>query len=159
MNETAPRPWLELRVPPAVLVLLTGALMWGVAQWAPLLNLDDGLRRILYRALTLAGAGLIITGVVTFRRARTTVHPSRPEKASALVSGGIYRFTRNPMYLGMVVLLLGWAVFLRSGWSLPMIAAFIAWMNRYQINAEERALHSQFGAAYETYKNQVRRWI
>ena len=79
MNATDPRPWLELRVPPAVLVLLTGALMWGIAQWTPLLNLDDGLRRILYRALTLVGAGLIITGVVTFRRARTTVHPGDEE--------------------------------------------------------------------------------
>jgi protein-S-isoprenylcysteine O-methyltransferase Ste14 len=159
MNATDRRSWLELRVPPAVLFLLCAALMWTVSRWAPLTPLDDGPRRIACWTLALLGAGLITTGVITFRRARTTVHPSRPEEATALVSGGIYRFTRNPMYLGMLVLLLGWAVFLHSAWSLPVIAAFVAWMNRYQISAEERALQSQFGAAYETYKRQVRRWL
>lgn len=150
---------LELKIPPVALGLLLGALM-GVAAW-----ITPGLRFALPAgrliALGLAGAGVIIAilGVVSFRRAKTTVNPLNPEAASALVVSGIYRLTRNPMYLGMLLVLLGWGVFLANALALPGALAFIPLMNRLQIGPEERFLAARFGPAFTAYQSAVRRWL
>jgi protein-S-isoprenylcysteine O-methyltransferase Ste14 len=105
------------------------------------------------------GLAVSLAGVIEFRRARTTVHPLRPERASALVSGGIYRFTRNPMYVGMLTTLLGWAAWLAAPWALLGPVAFVAFIGRFQIAPEERVLQRLFGADYEAYTRRVRRWL
>jgi len=112
-------------------------------------------------AIVLVAAGLAvgIAGVVSFRRARTTINPTKPTTTSALVSGGIYRLTRNPMYLGLALYLLGWAALLSNILALLFVPLFVCYINRFQINPEERALLALFGGEYTAYKKAVRRWL
>ena len=76
-----------------------------------------------------------------------------------MVSTGIYRVTRNPMYLGLSLVLVAWAVFLSSAWALLGVAAFVLYMDRLQIAPEERALSKLFGSEYTAYRAKVRRWL
>ena len=117
------------------------------------------MRRTLAGALALVGVGLDLTGVAAFVRARTTVNPLRPARASTLVIAGAYRFTRNPMYLGMALLLAGWAVLLGSWVSVMAPVVFVAFITRFQIVPEERAMAERFGLDYRAYCQRVRRWL
>ncbi len=108
-----------------------------------------------------ASRGLLVAlaGVREFRRARTTLHPQQPEAASSVVRSGIYARSRNPMYLGMLLVLVAWGAWLANLASLALAAAFVPYLNRFQIEPEERAMARNFGAAYEEYRRQVRRWL
>ncbi len=105
------------------------------------------------------GVAVAIAGVIEFRRASTTVDPMHPGRASALVSSGIYRVTRNPMYLGFALILVGWIVALRCLPALPIVAVFVLYLDRVQIPPEEAALRESFGAAFDAYASHVRRWL
>ncbi len=150
---------LELKIPPVVVVLIAGALMWSFARTVPVLPVAFAGRTALAAIIGLAGIALGIAGVMIFRRMQTTVHPSEPDKASAVVADGVYRFSRNPMYLGLALILTGWAVFLGDVANVVLIGLFVAYMNRFQIRPEERALEAKFDAAYANYKSSVRRWL
>lgn len=150
---------LELRLPPLALVLLTAALM-GLLSWAsPSLGWHWACGPVVALGLALAGGTIVILGVSAFRQARTTVNPTRPQAAAALVRGGIFRVSRNPMYLGFLMVLLAWAVFLENGLALALAPLFVGYMNRFQIGPEERALAALFGEAFTAYRREVRRWI
>src|SRR5262249_3498807 len=110
-------------------------------------------------ALALIGLGFSVAGVTAFRRVRTTINPHKPTAASSLVSGGAYRITRNPMYLGLLLLLLQGAVFLSNPLAVLLVPVFVLYINRLQIDPEERALSSLFGNEYAAYKRSVRRWL
>jgi protein-S-isoprenylcysteine O-methyltransferase Ste14 len=97
--------------------------------------------------------------VVSFRRAKTTVNPMTPDAASSLVVSGIYRYTRNPMYLGFLLILTGWAALLSNMLALAVLPAFVVFMNRFQISPEERVLASLFPVDYAEYRARVRRWL
>jgi len=142
-----------------VVALLAAGAMWGTSRLAPSVELPQSLRMAAAIASALAGVGLSIAGVVSFRFAKTTVNPMKPEKTSALVCSGVYRLTRNPMYLGLALVLVAWAVFLSSAWALLGPLAFVLYMNRFQIAPEERALASMFGVPYAAYRSRVRRWM
>lgn len=148
--------WLELRIPPVLLALLVGVLMWPVRTIAPV-----DLEFTFAAAVAIAGVGvaMAVAGVLEFRRAQTTVDPTDPSRSSSVVSSGIYRYTRNPMYLGFAAVLLGWAVYLSSVGALLGPGAFAIYMTRFQIIPEERILSARFGKRYEEYLLQVRRWI
>jgi protein-S-isoprenylcysteine O-methyltransferase Ste14 len=90
-------------------------------------------------AIAMAGIVIAILGVIALRRAKTTVSPLKPEATSSIVTSGVYGFTRNPMYLGLALALLAWAVFVSSAWALLGPVAFVLYMNRFQIIPEERA--------------------
>jgi protein-S-isoprenylcysteine O-methyltransferase Ste14 len=150
---------LELKIPPPVVAALTAGAMWGISLAAPLLEAPIFIRVVTAGAIVLAGVGFILAGVVSFRRAKTTVNPLRPETASSLVCSGIYRVTRNPMYVGLLIVLVAWAVFLSSAWALLGPLIFLLYMNRFQIAPEERVLSELFGASYSNYKAGVRRWL
>ena len=98
-------------------------------------------------------------GVIEFRRAKTTVDPTKPDSASSLVRTGIYRRTRNPMYLGFLLILTGCAAALANLTSFLILPAFVVYMNRFQIKPEERALASIFGDDFKAYYSEARRWI
>lgn len=151
--------WLETRIPPPVVMLIGALLTWGIRRIWPEMGVFIPGRRAIYWTLLVAGLLVAVAGVWEFRRSRTTVNPMRPASASSLVTSGIYRFTRNPMYVGDVLILLAVAVFFSNPLGLAGVALFIAWMNLLQIPAEERALRERFGAAYEAYCARVRRWI
>jgi protein-S-isoprenylcysteine O-methyltransferase Ste14 len=150
---------LELRIPPMLVAAMAGLAIWLTDRYAPVLQFDFAARREVATAIALAGCAVAIAGVVSFRRARTTMNPLRPDGASTLVIAGIYRFTRNPMYLGVSLCLFGWALYLGSAMALVWPLVFVAYMNRFQIAPEEIALSARFGAAFETYCARVRRWI
>ena len=151
--------WLELKIPPPIVGLLIAALMWLIARHSPQLAMPDWLRQAI--ALTLVASGLVLdlSGALDFRRARTTVNPLATGKTSAIVATGVYRITRNPMYLGMLAMLMGVAVFLAAPLALLGPVAFVAYITRFQILPEERALTGKFGEPYLSYCRQVRRWL
>jgi protein-S-isoprenylcysteine O-methyltransferase Ste14 len=134
--------------------------MWLVACSAPALALTRWPAREI-AAVCVAAAGLVvgIAGVISFRRARTTVSPITPEMASSLVVSGLYRRTRNPMYLGMLLVLSAWALFLSNPIACVFLPAFILYLNKFQIEPEEAALASLFGPEFTAYKTTVRRWL
>jgi protein-S-isoprenylcysteine O-methyltransferase Ste14 len=151
--------FLELKIPPVALSLLLGALMWLAARTTPTLAFTVPAGWII--ALMLAGTGVVVAllGVVSFRRAKTTVNPLDPAAASALVASGIYRVTRNPMYLGLLLVLLGWALFLGNVLPFAFPVAYVPLMNRLQIIPEEKALAALFGSGFADYRSKVRRWL
>jgi len=150
---------LELKVPPPVVTAAIAAAMASLAFVLPAADLALPQRPVL--AALFAGAGVLVaaTGVAGFFRQRTTVNPHTPERSSALVTTGIYRYTRNPMYLGLLLVLIGWAVWLANAASLPLLPVFILYLNRYQIEPEERVLGARFGQAFTDYRGRVRRWL
>jgi protein-S-isoprenylcysteine O-methyltransferase Ste14 len=150
---------LELKVPPPAVAVATAALMWLASRSSPTLAFVFPAGDLL--AVGLAAFGLIvaISGVVTFRRARTTLNPTKPEASSSLVSWGIYKITRNPMYLGLLLVLTAWAVFLSNWLAVLFLPVFVVYINRFQIVPEEQALTSLFAHEFVTYRSRVRRWL
>jgi protein-S-isoprenylcysteine O-methyltransferase Ste14 len=150
---------LKLKVPPVAVLLVTAALMWLGASVAPRFGFTIPLRSILALVFALLGAMTSILGVVSFRRAETTVNPLKPEASSSLVCSGVYAFSRNPMYLGFLLLLLAWGIYLSNALALLLLPVFVAYMNRFQIEPEENALTARFGQEFVTYTTRVRRWL
>lgn len=150
---------LELRVPPVVQVAIFALVMWLLDWWFPAAALDLPANLGLAILLAVAGVAIALSGVWAFRQAKTTVDPRVPDQASSLVTCGIYRYSRNPMYVGFLLALLGWAVYLTNPFSLLMLPLFVLVMNRLQIIPEERFMLEKFGAEFDNYKASVRRWI
>lgn len=150
---------LELLIPPPIVMIIVGLLMWLVAIVVPELNFSWLKITLLASMFFIIGILIGILGIIDFRSAATTSDPIHPERASVLVISGIYAYTRNPMYLGVLLLLFGWAIYLGNFLSLIASLIFIIYINYFQIIPEERALESKFGSTYNTYKQRVRRWI
>jgi len=150
---------LELKIPPPAVALLVGAAMWGIAAASSRFEISAAVRDTAAIVIALVGVGFAVGGVLAIRRARTTISPLKPEAASSLVTSGVYRFTRNPMYLGLSLALLAWAIFLCSAWAFLGPIAFILYIGRFQIVPEERALSTLFGPAFADYRSNVRRWL
>jgi protein-S-isoprenylcysteine O-methyltransferase Ste14 len=155
----SPLNWLELKVPPPLVALVVAALMAWLAPHSQALETSSTLRGILAGLLVLAGGALDVSALLAFRRQRTTVNPLSPEKTAALVRTGVYRISRNPMYLGMCLFLLAWAVWLAALGAVLGPWLFVLYISRFQIQPEERVLSQHFGSAYTDYQSQVRRWL
>jgi protein-S-isoprenylcysteine O-methyltransferase Ste14 len=150
---------LELRIPPVVLTLAFCAAMWLLGRVTPFLRFNVQGSRWIALLLVAAGVFVIVLGIAEFNRASTTVNPTQPESSSSVVTSGIYRWSRNPMYAGFLLILAGWAMELASIAAVALLPAFVLYMNRYQIQPEERALTGKFGAEYLAYRQRVRRWL
>jgi protein-S-isoprenylcysteine O-methyltransferase Ste14 len=150
---------LELKVPPPVVAIVVAMLMWGISQAAPLWVVPAFVRISVALAFAAIGIAFSVSGMTAFRRAKTTMNPTTPDAASSLVSSGVYTITRNPMYVGLLLDLTAWAVFLSSGWALFGPLVFAAYIRRFQIAPEERALVALFGSQYADYTAKVRRWL
>lgn len=150
---------LELSVPPPVVAAMALPPMWLLARLLPPVEAPAGSRVALALCIAAIGLAFSIAGALAFRRAGTTVNPMRPERATTLVTTGVYRITRNPMYVGLMFALLAWAVFLASPLSLAGPVLFIAYIDRFQIKPEEAILTAKFGSVYEQYKSTARRWL
>ncbi len=150
---------LELKIPPVALVIGVALLMWLAAACAPRLNVRFPLQSIVACVLGLSGIITCILGVVAFKRVNTTVNPTKPESSSSLVTSGIYRCTRNPMYFGFLLMLTGWAAARANLVAFLALPAFVLYLNQFQIKPEERALLSIFGDQFRAYCSRVRRWI
>lgn len=151
---------MSLKIPPPLVALIVMFCMWylnSLVQWA-LFHIPY--TWVLGILLAVGGFAISLTGIVSFGKKDTTVNPLTPEKASCLVDDGIYGFTRNPMYLGLLSVIIAWAIFLSNWFMLvfpPII--FVLYMNFFQINREEAALEELFGEDYTAYKLKVRRWL
>jgi len=150
---------LELKIPPPLIVAALALGMWGVASLGPYFATTAILRLAGCAVFVTAGVFFSVAAIISFRRARTTLNPTKPETTSTLVASGIYRFTRNPMYVALSFFLFAWAIFLSSAWTLLGPAAFVLYIRRFQILPEERALMKLFGREYEAYCAKVRRWL
>ncbi len=152
-------PTLERKIPPPLVGALVAAAMWGAGAFGPELSIAPIPKLVAVVLLCAAGALFDLLGLLAFRSAHTTVNPLKPERASALVTGSVYRVTRNPMYAGMALLLLAWAVYLSAvlPFAGPLVFAF--YITRFQIRPEERVLQAIFGEAYPAYAARVRRWL
>lgn len=150
---------LELRIPPVVVVAIVAGSMWLIADLLPSFAIGIQWRGPLAIGCAVAGVAVAWAGVAAFRRARTTVNPTTPEASSTVVTSGIYRWSRNPMYLGFLLMLVGWSLYLSNLAALLLVPSFIVYMNRFQIMPEERALAAKFGAQYVAYMQEVRRWL
>ena len=148
-----------LKIPPVAQFLAVAAAMWLVAKYVPELTVAIPARKVLVVLFFCLGGAVALPGITAFRAAGTTVDPRYPEKASSLVVAGIYRFSRNPMYLGLLCLLLVWALYLSNLLGFAGLPLFVLGMNRLQIRHEEAAMEALFGDEYRAYKQKVRRWI
>ena len=133
--------------------------MWAASFHEPRFDLPQSHHWATALAGALGGAAITFTGAARLRAARTTLLPMRPREATSLVTTGIFRWTRNPMYLGLAAALVGWAAFLSAAWPLLGPALFVLYVNRFQIRPEERVLTELFGAEYTNYTRRVRRWL
>ena len=150
---------LELKVPPPIVALVTAVLMWFVSRSLPLFAFVFPARNAFAIGLVAAGFIVGILGIVTFRRAKTTVNPTKPQAASSLVSWGVYGVTRNPMYLGGLLILTGWAIFISKPIAFLFLPVYILYLNLFQIVPEERVLTTLFGPDFVAYKSRARRWL
>lgn len=147
---------LALRVPPMALLAVFAAAMWLLPD---ILTTKFPASWTVASLLAILGGAFCIAGVRAFQRAQTTVNPTTPAASTSLVVSGVYRMTRNPMYLGFALLLLGFATGLGKLSALLLVPLFMAYLQRFQIRPEEEALQAQFGASFDTYRQQVRRWL
>ena len=150
---------LELKIPPAAQFLAVAAGMWLITKYVPSLDFALPARRLLVAAFFCLGGIVAVPAIAAFRTSGTTVDPRYPEKSSRLVVSGIYRFSRNPMYLGLLCLLIAWAFYLSNLVAFAGVPLFVLAMNRLQIQPEEAAMEAKFGDEYTSFQASVRRWF
>ncbi len=150
---------LEHRIHPPIIAVICAIGMWGLAKVTPVISLELSHRQ--FGGLLILSMGFMIgvSGLISFRRARTTIDPLTPHKSSALVVTGVYQYSRNPMYLAVAVCLFALAVYLAAPVSFVGIACFVGYITRFQVLPEERVLTQIFGDEYVAYQARVRRWI
>lgn len=149
----------ELLIAPPYIFLFSALAAWLISRGIPSFNFQFSGQNIFALLLFIAGAFLGGTALASFFRASTTFKPGDPLKTRKLVKKGVYRITRNPMYLGLFLCLCGWIAFLGNPVSLAGAVFFVLYITRYQIRPEERILEKKFGEKYTAYKKSVRRWI
>lgn len=148
---------IDNKIPPPVVALFFGVVMWFVSAGS---QDPIGTTRILgIIACWLVGTYFSVSALISFRKAKTTVNPLKPQSATSLVISGVFGLSRNPMYVGMVFILLAWAIYLGSSWTLLGIIGFVIFINQFQIVPEERAMLALFGEEFVSYSKKVRRWL
>lgn len=150
---------MALLVPPPIVAGLVAAGMWLLAAAWPALVFDYPGRPLLVAVLAVPGVALFAGALLAFARARTTVNPMTPDKASALVTTGVFALSRNPIYVADALFLLAFAAWLGHPATLAGPVLFVWYIDRLQVVPEERALSALFGAAYADYCRRTRRWL
>ena len=150
---------LRLKIPPVAQGIITLVCIWLLSRYVPIFHIDITFKAIVSVVIICIGVLVGVLAVSSFIRLRTTVDPRYPEKASKLVVNGIYRYSRNPMYLAIVLVLFGISIYLGALSSLLILFLFVVYINRFQIVPEEQMLTQKFGEQYIQYTSQVRRWI
>ena len=109
--------------------------------------------------ILLVGSLILINPVFKFIKSKTTVNPVKFKKVNKLVTSGIYKYSRNPMYLGMILIIISTSIFYLNYISVVTPFIFYFWINRFQIKREEIFLKEKFGEEYLSYMSKTRRWI
>ncbi len=149
----------ETKVPPVIVFIFSAFLIWLIGGKPFSIEMEYSI--VSWGALLLFVFGVLIAliAVFAFKKNQTTVDPITPEKADKLVTEGVYQYTRNPMYLGLALILIAFSVLLKSPVSLAGVLFFMIYLTRFQIHPEERAMMNQFGDEYKKYMCKVRRWL
>ncbi|MBT8264731.1 MAG: isoprenylcysteine carboxylmethyltransferase family protein [Eudoraea sp.] len=150
---------MSLKIPPAIVFLCTAVLMYLVATFLPVGYFDFFGRYYVGAALASLAIVLGVVSLLQFFSAKTTIDPRKPQNSTKLVTGGVYRITRNPMYLALLLVLLAVGIYLGNAFNTLLAAGFVMYMNRFQIIPEETALKKHFGKEYEQYCVRIRRWF
>jgi protein-S-isoprenylcysteine O-methyltransferase Ste14 len=148
---------LKNKIPPPIVTLVFAALIYFSSKWSP--NIVFSGQNLISLFLITVGLIVLLISISAFIKLKTTINPLKPEAASSLVTTGIFRISRNPMYLGMLLLII--SLWIKTGAVLGfiLVAGFIAYLNYFQIFPEEQAMKGLFSDKYKTYCQQVRRWL
>ena len=150
---------LELLLPPLPLTLALCGIIALCAKLTPQLSLSITSAVEWGFAFWIVGMAFVLPAAISFFKAKTTVDPRTPEKSNTLVISGLYKVSRNPMYVGFLFIIVGTACFYGHISGLIISALFTPYLNRFQISLEEQQLSARFGAEYEQYCQKVRRWL
>ena len=150
---------MKLKVPPVLVFIVFDALMYLLSRFLPVGYFEFFGSRYLMYALLVGGVSIGFISLVQFFKSKTTVDPTAPAKATSLVTSGVYQFSRNPMYLGLLLILLAWGLWLGNAFNVLLAAGFVGYMNKFQIVPEEEALYKMFGNSYKQYRTLTRRWF
>ena len=150
---------MRLKTPPAVQLFISALLMWIISIYADNFRFIFKFNNELALFCLIIGGTIIVFGIAAFRKAETTVTPLHPDKASSLVTMGIYQYIRNPMYFGLLLILFSIGFYLQNLASMFVLPIYIWFISKYQIIPEEEELHKLFGQNYINYQDRVRRWI
>lgn len=150
---------MALKLLPALIFLIFGGFMYLLCVYLPVGYFDFFGRFLLIKIFIVSAILIALIAMFQFYRSRTTIDPRDPSKVTRLVTKGVYNYSRNPMYLALLLLLLAWGLWLGNAFNTIIAAGFVAYMNRFQIMPEEKALRDRFGKAYDQYAIRVRRWF
>ncbi len=150
---------LKLRIPPPVYALSTAVLMWLLDSMFPVIELVKAPWNWIGWFFIIAGLFIDLWSMRLFLKEETTINPFKPDNSKSIVEQGIYQYSRNPMYLGLLSILLGVAILLGSLSPLFCLPFFVLIITTQQIIPEEMTLTNKFGQVYLDYKHRVRRWL
>lgn len=148
---------IKNKIPPPAVALFFGVVMWLISAGIP--DSVSTTRIIGVAVCLLVGAFFSLAGIASFRKAKTTVNPLKPNLATTLVVSGIFRVSRNPMYVGITFILLAWSIYLGAVWALLGVIGFVIFINQFQVIPEEKVMLALFGEEYVSYSKRVRRWL
>ena len=146
-----------IKIPPPILVIILTSLVYFSSTKLELIYLPY--RQIVSVIILIIGLIIIVSPVVDFIKSKTTVNPVKFKNVNRLVTTGIYRYSRNPMYLGMILIIISTTIYYLNFLSVFSPLIFYIWINKFQINREEIFLEEKFGSEYLKYKSKTRRWI
>lgn len=150
---------MNTRIPPPVVVVIIAAIMWWLASVLAAGEFKTKFQPLLAVVFMSAGIGMMLVAAFSFYKAKTTINPLDPSKASHLITTGMFAFSRNPIYLADLLVLIAWAIWLGNIFNIALLVLFVGYIHRFQIAPEERALGTLFGDVYREYCSRVRRWI
>lgn len=150
---------MNLLIPPPVVTAICAATMWAAGRLFPSSAMTFAGQRVFATSILIAALVIMLVAAYQFMRARTTINPMKPARASALMTHGVFARSRNPIYLADLMVLIALAVWIGNPWTLIACVAFVVYITRFQIRPEETALTERFGDDYRRYQARVRRWI
>ena len=146
-----------LKIPPPLLVLILVISNYFSSKKIDLIILPT--QNLISFIILLIGILILITPIFKFIKSKTTIDPIKFKKVTRLITSGIYKYSRNPMYLGLLMIVMSTSIFYLNIFSITTPMLFYFWINRFQIKREEIFLTQKFGKEYLSYKNKTRRWI
>ncbi|MDB9926658.1 isoprenylcysteine carboxylmethyltransferase family protein [Hyphomicrobiales bacterium] len=151
---------MKTKIPPPLVALIVMLLTFLSRDYLDIFYLHPHLQRTLFLLFLVIGVSVIFLATRQFKISKTTVNPLKPETASSLVTSGIFRRTRNPMYLGLTSLLISFSIYFSSVFGIIIyLPLFISYITIFQIIPEEDAMNKLFSNDYKSYCLKVRRWI
>ena len=146
-----------LKIPPPLLVLILVIANYFSSKKIDLIHLPN--QDLISILILLIGILILINPIFKFIKSKTTIDPIKFKKVNKLIISGIYKYSRNPMYLGLLMIVISTSIFFLNIFSITTPLLFYCWINRFQIKREEIFLTEKFGEEYMSYKIKTRRWI